>query len=191
MWVFCTPAIAHHVYGTPLVEFNELTDAQKATYQEAGDWVGIIFGVYNGVSAIFAFFLPYIALKIGRKSTHAVSLIAGGIGLLSIYFVSSPNFLILSMVGVGIAWASILAMPYAILAGSIPHRKMGVYMGIFNFFIVLPQIINAIIGGPLVKYVYGGDPVYALVISGLALIIAAVAVFRVNDIDEVPIKELL
>ncbi|MCO5278480.1 MAG: MFS transporter [Saprospiraceae bacterium] len=191
MWVFCTPAIAHHVYGTPLVEFNELTDAQKATYQEAGDWVGIIFGVYNGVSAIFAFFLPYIALKIGRKSTHAVSLIAGGIGLLSIYFVSSPNFLILSMVGVGIAWASILAMPYAILAGSIPHRKMGVYMGIFNFFIVLPQIINAIIGGPLVKYVYGGDPVYALVISGLALIIAAVAVFRVNDIDEVPIKESL
>ena len=82
-------------------------------------------------------------------------------------------------------------MPYAILAGSIPHRKMGVYMGIFNFFIVLPQIINAIIGGPLVKYVYGGDPVYALVISGLALIIAAVAVFRVNDIDEVPIKESL
>lgn len=178
MWVFATPAIAHHVYNLPL------DDTHSKTYQEAGDWVGIIFGVYNGISAIFAFFLPYIAKKIGRKSTHTFSLIAGGIGLISVYFAPSPNWLILSMVGVGIAWASILAMPYAILSGSIPAKKMGVYMGIFNFFIVIPQIINAIIGGPIVKYVYGGNPIYAIVASGVAFLIAAMFVSRVKDEDD-------
>jgi len=178
MWVFSTPAIAHHVYGTAL------SDSHSETYQKAGDWVGIIFGVYNIVSAVFAFFLPAIAKKLGRKRTHSISLIAGGLGLISIYFVTNPNWLILSMIGVGIAWASILAMPYAILAGSIPSKKMGVYMGIFNFFICMPQIVNAIIGGPLVKYVYGGNPIYALIISGVSLILAAYFVTRVDDVDE-------
>ncbi len=185
MWVFSTPAIAHHIYGTPLVEYNELTEAQKKIYQEAGDWVGIIFGVYNGISAIFAFFLPWIAKKLGRKKTHAMALFIGGIGLISIYFFHTPGMLILSMIGVGIAWASILAMPYAILAGSIPAKKMGVYMGIFNFFIVLPQIVNAIIGGPIVKYLYGGNAIFAIVTSGVAMILAGISVVRVYDVDEV------
>lgn len=178
MWVFSTPAIAHHIYNLPL------EDTSSATYQKAGDWVGIIFGVYNAVSAFFAFFLPYIAKKIGRKSTHTFSLIVGGIGLISVYFAPNPYWLIASMVGVGIAWASILAMPYAILSGSIPAKKMGVYMGIFNFFIVIPQIINAIIGGPIVKYVYGGNPIYAIVASGVAFLIAALFVSRVKDEDD-------
>ena len=178
MWVFTTPAIAHHIYELPL------SDTSSATYQKSGDWVGIIFGVYNGVSAIIAFFLPFIAKKIGRKTTHAIALVIGGLGLISIYFVSSPNMLIVSMIAVGVAWASILAMPYAILAGSIPARKMGVYMGIFNFFIVLPQIINAIIGGPIVKYLYGGNPIFALVTSGVAFLIAAVCVLKVYDVDD-------
>ncbi|WP_343913636.1 MFS transporter [Aquimarina litoralis] len=178
MWVFSTPAIAHHIYDLPL------SDHSSEAYQNAGDWVGVLFGVYNAVSAVFAFFLPYIALKIGRKLTHAVSLIIGGLGLISIYLAPNEDWLILSMVGIGIAWASILAMPYAILAGSIPAKKMGVYMGIFNFFIVLPQIINAIIGGPVVKYFYGGNPIYALVISGVSFIIAALLVIRVRDVDD-------
>ena len=177
MWVFSTPAIAHHIYGLSL-------DDHGTAYQNAGDWVGILFGVYNAVSAVYAFFLPAIAKTIGRKKTHAYSLIAGGIGLISIYFMPNENWLILSMLGIGVAWASILAMPYAILAGSIPVRKMGVYMGIFNFFIVLPQIINAIIGGPIVKYVYGGNPIFAIVISGVSLIIAAMLVSKVKDVDD-------
>jgi len=177
MWVFATPAIAHHIYGLSLDDHGE-------AYQTAGDWVGILFGVYNAVSAVYAFFLPAIAKKIGRKMTYSVGLIFGGLGLLSIYFVPNENWLFLSMFGIGIAWASILAMPYAILAGSIPVRKMGVYMGIFNFFIVIPQIINAIIGGPIVKYVYGGNPIFALVISGVSLLIAAVLVVRVKDVDD-------
>ena len=177
MWVFATPAIAHHVYGLPL------DDSQSGTYQDAGDWVGVLFGIYNAVSAVFAFFLPTIAYRMGRKRTHAVSLVVGGLGLISMYFAPNEYWLILSMVGVGVAWASILAMPYAILAGSIPARKMGVYMGIFNFFIVIPQIINALIGGPLVKYVYGGNAMYAIITSGVAFLIAAALVTRVHDVD--------
>jgi maltose/moltooligosaccharide transporter len=178
MWVFTTPAIAHHIYGLPL------TDTKSADYQNAGDWVGILFGVYNGVSAIFAFFLPYIAKKMGRKKTHTLSLIIGGLGLLSIYIMPNKDYLIFSMMAIGVAWASILAMPYAILAGSIPAKKMGVYMGIFNFFIVIPQIVNALIGGPIVKYVYGGNPIYALVLSGVSFLIAAALVSRVKDEDD-------
>ncbi|WP_298880562.1 MFS transporter [uncultured Polaribacter sp.] len=179
MWVFATPAIAQHIYGLPH------TDSSSTTYQDAGDWVGILFGIYNLVSAFYAFALPYIAKKIGRKRTHSVSLIIGGLGLLSIYIMPNENWLIVSMIGVGIAWASILAMPYAILAGSISAKKMGVYMGIFNFFIVIPQIINALIGGPLVKYAYNNEAIFALIISGFSFLIAAALVYKVKDVDDV------
>lgn len=178
MWVFATPAIAQHIYGL------EFTDSSSKTYQNAGDWVGILFGIYNLVSAFYAFALPYIAKRIGRKKTHATSLIIGGLGLLSIYIMPNENWLIISMIGVGIAWASILAMPYAILAGSISAKKMGVYMGIFNFFIVIPQIINALIGGPLVKYAYNNEAIFALMISGVSFLIAAALVYKVKDVDD-------
>jgi maltose/moltooligosaccharide transporter len=179
MWVFATPAIAQHIYNLPY------TDSSSKTYQNAGDWVGILFGIYNLVSAFYAFALPYIAKKIGRKRTHAISLIIGGFGLLSIYIMPNENWLVVSMIGVGIAWASILAMPYAILAGSISAKKMGVYMGIFNLFIVMPQIINALIGGPLVKYAYNNEAIFALVISGFSFLIAAALVYKVKDVDDV------
>jgi len=178
MWVFTTSAVTTHVYGLA-------PDDRSLTYQEAGNWVGIIFGVYNGVSALYALALPFIAAKIGRKTTHAMSLCAGGIGLISIYFIHDPNLLILSMVGVGIAWASILAMPYAILAGSIPVNKMGIYMGVFNFFITLPQIINGIIGGPIVKHLYHSQAIYAIVMAGVFFFIAAFCVRFVEDKDDI------
>lgn len=179
MWVFATPAIAQHIYGLAY------TDSSSPSYQDAGDWVGVLFGVYNLISAFYAFALPYIAKKLGRKRTHAISLIIGGLGLLSIYIMPDKNWLILSMIGVGIAWSSILAMPYAILAGSISPKKMGVYMGIFNFFIVIPQIINALIGGPLVKYAYDNHAIFALMVSGVSFLIAAALVYKVKDVDDV------
>ncbi|MFN8342009.1 MAG: MFS transporter [Cyclobacteriaceae bacterium] len=178
MWVFSTPAIATHVYGLAGDDHSSLL------YNKAGNWVGIIFGVYNGVSAVYAMFLPYIAAKVGRKTTHALSLMAGGLGLISIYFIHDPKLLILSMVGVGFAWASILAMPYAILAGAIPPRKMGIYMGVFNFFITLPQIVNGVIGGPIVKHLYNSEAIYALVMAGIFLFIAAFCVRFVDDRDD-------
>jgi maltose/moltooligosaccharide transporter len=178
MWVFSTPAVAQHVYGLPV------DDTSSLTYQEAGNWVGVIFGVYNAISAIIALLLPTIAAKIGRKTTHAVCLVMGGLGLISMYFIQDPNWLLLSMVGIGIAWASILAMPYAILAGSIPPGKMGIYMGIFNFFITGPQILNGIIGGPIVKHFYDSQAIYAILVAGIFLILGAASVMFVDDVDD-------
>lgn len=175
MWVFSTPAIAHHVYHV------STNDHSSTLFQDAANWVGIIFGVYSGVSAIYAAFLPSMARQIGNKTTHAISLVAGGIGLISIYFISDPMMLIFSMIGVGMAWASILAMPYSILAGSIPLAKMGVYMGIFNLFITMPQIVNGIIGGSIVKYFFGGESIYAIVMAGMFFLMGAVSVLWINE----------
>jgi maltose/moltooligosaccharide transporter len=178
MWVFSTSAIAQHVFGA------DIRDSSSAEFNNAADWVGSMFAIYNAVSAIFALALPRIANYFGRKKTHAISLMCGGLGLISIYFVPNQYWLILSFVLIGFAWASILSMPYAILAGSIPAKKMGIYMGIFNFFIVIPQIINGIIGGPIVKYFYNSEAIYALVIAGIVMIIGALSVSYVEDKDE-------
>ncbi len=179
MWVFSTPAIAQHVYGA------SIDDTSSELYNDAGNWVGVMFTVYNAVSALFALMLPIIAGKIGRKRTHAIALALGGLGLLSIYIVPSQTVTLVAMVFVGLAWASILSMPYAILAGAIPGGKMGIYMGIFNFFIVIPQIVNGIFGGPLIKRVFDSNAIYALVIAGVCLIIGALTVNFVEDKDEV------
>lgn len=176
MWVYMTPAVAEHCYNT--------IDRTSIEYGNAGDWVGVLQGIYNGVAAIFAFLLPWIASKIGRRATHAISLLAGALGFASFFIFKDPNMLIISMIGVGIAWGSILAMPYSILAGSLPAAKMGVYMGIFNFFITIPQICNGLLGGLMVKYLYGGHTIYAMVFSGVCLLIAAISVLAVDDKDD-------
>lgn len=175
MWVFTTDAVATHVYGLS-GEYSKSVE-----YNEAGNKVGSAFGVYNFVAMIYALFLPVIARFIGRKLTHSVSLIAGGLGLISIFFIKDPAMLNVSMIGVGLAWASILAMPYVILSSSIPAGKLGIYMGIFNFFITLPQIINGLFGGWIVKNIYGGKPIYAIVLAGIFMICAAVSVIYVYD----------
>jgi len=179
MWVFTTPAVAVHIYGT------DINDTTSELYQDAGNWVGIIFGVYNLVAAVYALLLPAIAKKIGRKLTHSVSLLLGGISLMSIYLIQDPKMLLVPMIGIGIAWGSILAMPYAILAGSLPAKKMGIYMGIFNFFITIPQILNGIVGGPIVKRFYESQAIYAIVFAGICLLIAAVSVVFVDDKDDI------
>lgn len=183
MWVFTTPAVAQHIYHAPVDQIH------SQGYSDAGIWVGAIFGIYNGVAALFAFLLPSIARLTNRKITHSIALACGAAGMLSIYFINDPHWLILSMVGIGIAWASILAMPYAILAGSIPPEKMGVYMGIFNFFIVFPQIINGLFGGPIVKHFYNSHAIYALVMAGISLILAAISIHFVEDKDDITEKK--
>ena len=175
MWVFTTPAVAQHIYGLAV------GDTHSLKYQEAGNWVGIIFGVYNAVAMFYALLLPVIAHKIGRKLTHSLSLTAGAIGLLSIYFITQPTILIFSMLGIGMAWGSILSMPYAILAPALPVRKMGIYMGIFNIFITVPQIINGLFGGMIVKRFFDSQAIYALLMSGVFLLIAAISVLWVED----------
>jgi maltose/moltooligosaccharide transporter len=183
MWVFTTDSIATHIFHLPV------EDKSSKMYREAQDWTGVIFAVYNGVSAAYALCLPAIAARLGRKQTHALSLIIGGIGLISFFFAPNKEFLIFSMACVGIAWASILAMPYVILSGSIPAGKMGIYMGIFNFFITLPQILNGIIGGPMVKNVYNNQPVYAIVLAGIFMLCGAVSVIYVYDPGAIMIQK--
>ncbi|MCL5034910.1 MAG: MFS transporter [Bacteroidetes bacterium] len=176
MWIYTTPGVAHHIYGA--------TDTASALYNDAANWVGVLMAVYNGFAAIMAFLLVWIARKTNRKTVHAISLICGGIGLASFYVIRDPKMLLVSELGIGLAWASILAMPYAILTGSLPARKMGVYMGIFNFFIVIPQITAAAILGFFVKHLFADQAIYALLLGGVSLIVAALLVFRVDDVDE-------
>lgn len=152
-------------------------------YNEGADWVGVSFGIYNGFAAIVAFLLPVLAGYTNRKITHAISLIVGAAGLISIYFMTSPMMILVAMIGVGLAWASILSMPYAILAGALPSNKMGVYMGIFNFFIVLPQILAASILGFIVGSIFGGQAIFALILGGFSWLLAAALVIFVDDVD--------
>ena len=173
MWVYTTPAVAQQI-------FNE-TDPNTELFQTAGDWVGILFGVYNFVAMLFALFLIPISNKLGRKTTHAIALTIGAISLISIGFITNKNLLILPMVGVGIAWASILAMPYAMLAPNLPQNKMGVYMGIFNFFITIPQIVNAFFSGLILKYCFASNSVWMLVLSGCFLILGACSVMYIKE----------
>lgn len=173
MWVYTTPAVAQQI-------FNE-TDPNTELFQTAGDWVGILFGVYNFVAMLFALFLIPISNKLGRKTTHAIALTIGAISLISIIFITNKNLLILPMVGVGIAWASILAMPYAMLAPNLPQNKMGVYMGIFNFFITIPQIVNALFSGLILKYCFASNSVWMLVMSGCFLILGACSVMYIKE----------
>jgi maltose/moltooligosaccharide transporter len=182
MWIYTTSAVTSHIYGTK--------DPTSELYNQGANWVGVLFAVYNGFAALVAFLLPVLAKLTNRRITHSVSLIAGGLGLISIILFHSPEMLILSMVGIGLAWASILAMPYAILTGSLPVNKMGTYMGIFNFFIVIPQILAASILGFFVRDVFGGESIYALVTGGISMFIAAVLILFVNDVDEAKSKKL-
>ncbi len=180
MWIYTTSAVTSHIYGT--------SDTTSELYNKGANWVGFLFGVYNGFAALVAFLLPVLARWTNRRITHSVSLVAGGLGLISIMFIHTPQMLIVSMLGIGLAWASILAMPYAILTGSLPVNKMGTYMGIFNFFIVIPQILAASILGFMVRDLFKGESIYALVAGGISMFIAAVLILFVNDVDEVKSK---
>ncbi len=161
-------------------------------YNTGANWVGVSFAVYNGFAALIAFLLPVIARKTNRRYTHAIALLMGSAGYLSILMVPNPGWIVLSMLGVGVAWASILAMPYAILTGSLPSHKMGTYMGLFNIFIVVPQIVAASILGSFISIVAPGQPIFGLVFGGISLAIAAIMmIFVVHDPDEKLIKRTI
>ncbi|MFV8336357.1 MFS transporter [Flavobacterium sp. RSP29] len=181
MWIYTTQAVTQHIFGT--------TDTTSKVYNDAADWVSVLFTVYNGVAAAVAFLLPVIAKKVGVRSTHLLALCSGGVGLLSIYFIGDKYLLLIPMLGVGIAWASILSMPYAMLSGALPAAKMGYYMGVFNFFVVIPQIVAATILGFIVKQFFQNEPIYALLIGGVSMIFAGLLTLRVNNRTKIEIHE--
>ncbi|MES1158672.1 MAG: MFS transporter [Terricaulis silvestris] len=175
MWIYTTAAVASHFYHS--------SDAASVAYNEGADWVGVLFAVYNGVAAIAAMIIPLIARATNRRITHAICLCLGALGFATFFFIREPQMLWVSMIGVGFAWSSILSTPYSILAGSLPAKKMGVYMGIFNFFIVIPQLLAATILGLLLKHFFGGDALYALALGAASFVLAALATLIVKDRD--------
>ncbi|HZO19557.1 MAG TPA: MFS transporter [Gemmatimonadaceae bacterium] len=185
MWLFFVPATARHVFGA--------TDPQSALYTQGIEWGGAVFAFYSITCFIVALALPKLAALTTRKTVHALALICGAVGLLSVYLIHSRWLLILSMVGVGIAWASILSMPYAILSTALPPARMGVYMGVFNFFIVIPEIVAALAFGPLIRAVFGENnasaPLYVVMMGGVFLLVAATLVVFVQDVGERDVPE--
>jgi len=177
MWIYSTPAVAYY-------HFNAL-DPHSELFNKGADWVGVLMSVYNGFAAIAAFFIIFLSKYIfSRKYIHAICLTIGGLSLASFYIIKDPNLLIIPELGIGLAWASILSMPYAILAGALPFNKMGVYMGIFNFFIVIPQITAASILGFITKNLFNNQAIYALTLGGFSMFLAAVMMLFVKEVDQ-------
>ncbi len=174
MWIYTTPIVAQDFFGS--------ADASSANYNAGADWVGILFAVYNGVAALWAFAMPRIARRIGPVNTHMLGLGAGAAGFASFLVLRDPDWLIASMVLIGIAWGSILTMPYAILARTLPPAKLGVYMGLFNIFIVVPQLIVASVMGNVLRLLSPGDPKPAMAIAAGVLVLAAIAMRRVAGV---------
>ncbi|TAN08249.1 MAG: MFS transporter [Rhodanobacteraceae bacterium] len=173
MWIYTTPTVTALQFGA--------SDPQSAAYNAGANWVGVLFAAYNGFAALAAVVIPWMARAWGLRVSHLVNVVLGGAGLISIALIRDPHWLLLSMLGVGFAWASILSLPYALLADNLPAAKMGVYMGIFNFFIVIPQLLAASVLGVLLAGFFHGRPVYALVLGGISLVIAGLCVLRVRE----------
>jgi maltose/moltooligosaccharide transporter len=173
MWIYTTSAVTQVHYGS--------ADPTSPAYNEGANWVGVLFAAYNGFAALAAVVIPWMVKRWGLRTSHLINATLGGLGLLSIAVIRDPQWLLLSMVGVGFAWASILSLPYALLSDAVPAQKMGVYMGIFNFFIVIPQLIAASLLGLMLKLLFGNQPIYALVIGGASLIVAGLCVLRVRE----------
>lgn len=181
MWIYTTPAVTSHIFHA--------TDPTTSAYNDGADLVSELFGIYNGIAAVAALFLPILAKYTSRRITHWIALTCGGIGLISIYFIVDPFWLWFSMIGVGIAWASILSVPYAMLSGSLPPEKMGYYMGVFNFFIVIPQIIASTVLGFLLSHIFDGKSVYILITGGVSMVLAGLLCLKVQDNEEIIIKQ--
>lgn len=181
MWIYTTSAVTSYIFNS--------TDPTSKAYNEGADLVGNLFGVYNGIAAFAALLLPIVAKYTSRRMTHFIALVCGGLGLTSFYLITDPFWLWFSMIGIGIAWASILSIPYAMLSGSLPAEKMGYYMGVFNFFIVIPQIIAGTVLGFMLTKLFSGQSIYILVTGGISMIVAAFLSLKVEDRDEVIIKQ--
>ena len=172
MWIYGTAAVTSHHFGA--------TDVTSSAYNDGADWNGILFAAYNGFAALAAIAIPYVADRLGCRVCHLVNMTLGGIGLISFYFIKDPAYLLVPMIGVGVAWASVLSLPYALLSNNLPSNKMGIYMGIFNFFIVIPQLVAASILGLLLREFFDLQSIFGLVIGGVLMIFAGIATMLVD-----------
>ncbi len=175
MWIYTTAAVTGVHFGS--------TDPTSEAYNEGANWVGVLFAAYNGFAALAAIIIPLMVARIGLRASHMINLWLGAAALVAFLFIRDPDWLLVSMIGIGFAWASILSLPYAMLCDCLPAKKMGVYMGIFNFFIVIPQLLAASVLGVLLKTLFGNQPIYALVLGGVSFVIAGLCMLRVPAMD--------
>ncbi len=177
LWVYSTSAIAQHYWGT------SVNDTSSQAYNDAANWVGVCFGMYSLVAALYSILMPTLIKYSSRKAVYSISLFLGGLGYISTFFFSNHYYLLFSMVGIGIAWASILAMPYAILSGSLPAKRMGIYMGLFNLTVVIPQLLSGFFGGLILKHAFHSKAIYILVMAGVFMVIGSFLVYIVKDVS--------
>jgi maltose/moltooligosaccharide transporter len=173
MWIYTTAGVAQVHFGS--------TDPHSDAYNNGANWVGVLFAAYNGFAALAALVIPFMVRRWGLRMSHLINLWLGGAGLVAFLLIRNPDWLLAPMVGVGFAWASILSLPYALLSDNLPAEKMGVYMGIFNFFIVIPQLLAASVLGVLLRVFFHGQPIWALALGGASLLVAGLCVLRVNE----------
>lgn len=177
MWIYTTPVVAQYIFGSG--------DPASKAYNDGGNWVGILFATYNGAAAIAALLLlPRLSRAMGKVRAHALCLTIGAAGYGSFLFIRDAQILLISELAIGIAWASILAMPYAILASSLPQNKLGVYMGLFNIFIVVPQLLVATVMGSIVRHFFPTEPIWTMAFAAAVMLIAAAATLRVTSPDQ-------
>jgi maltose/moltooligosaccharide transporter len=175
MWVFTTSAVAQHYWGTAV------DDTSSKAYNEAGNWVGLCFAAYSLFAALYSIAMPALVRRTSRKFVYSLSLALGGLGFISMFFFSNPNYIIFSMLGIGAAWAAILTMPYAILSGALPAKRMGIYMGLFNLTVVIPQIISGLFGGMILKHFFNEQAIYILILAGVFMLFGSLSVYFVKD----------
>ena len=176
MWIYGTAAVTSHHFGT--------SDTNSVAYNNGAHWVGVLFAAYNGFAALAAIGIPFVANRLGCRVSHMINVAIGGLSLISFFFISDPRLLLVPMIGVGIAWASILSLPYALLSSNLPSHKMGVYMGIFNFFIVIPQLVAASVLGLVIREFFGQESIFGLVTGGALMVVSGVAVLLVDKAAE-------
>lgn len=173
VWIYTTPVVAEQAFGA--------TDTSGAAYNAGADWVGVMFAFYNGVAALAAMVLPLMARRIGNVATHAIGLLCGAASFIGMLLLRDPHLLLLPMIGIGIAWASVLSMPYVILTRALPSQKYGIYIGIFNFFIVIPQLVVATLMGGIMRSFFPGEPRWTMLVGGLMMAVAAGAMLLVRE----------
>jgi maltose/moltooligosaccharide transporter len=178
MWIYTTPVVTQYVFGS--------TDTASRAYNDGANWVGVLFSIYNGVAALAAFALPALARRFGPARTHAICLLTGAVSYASILFLRQADVLVLPMIGIGLTWASILTMPYVILSANLPQAKLGVYMGIFNIFIVLPQLLVATLMGAVMNAFFPRQPIWTMLAAAIVMGLAALAMIRVRTGEPAP-----
>ena len=184
LWVYSTTAISQHYFGIPL-DFDASDETTnkvlRTAFDEAGNWVGMCFAMYSLVAALYSIILPKLIALTSRKTIYSLSLLVGGLSFISMFFFTNQYYILISMVGVGMAWAAMLSMPYAILSGVLPPKRIGVYMGLFNLTVVVPQILSGVIGGPILRSFFGNQGIYILVLAGIIMILGAISVTFVKQ----------